>query len=480
MLYSYVPQVNDVADDEELRVREGQSVVVLDSSDPDWFAVKILGPIVGGDGDSDSIGSVGLVPASYVQLQSSSREPVQSSPMATSLPLSPAAAATSAYVEHATQQQSAGIQVAQTLASHTGYVDPMQAYAQTSLETAKKEIPEGTRLWQVSETDRKKKKVLKKGFLALNDGTQPETLLFLNDLQIIYLRWPISDIVKWEEKQSSRKLKIDFVGSEVRDFVCEGPDAKKELSDLAAALEKIWTRVQQRGSSSVQIIGTAQEAVTASLAPPPSAMHQQQPEFVGLRNDAPPIIDPSPAAAAVEQKLATALFDYHPDPGHAAHDELQLTEGEKLMVIDSSDADWCRVKRILKRGSKPVDGKLEGVVPITYVELLKCESPVSPSRPSSFQTPTVSAPTVASPASQHSPSLPSRSSVAEKTPGLPDRNVVPQRTVAVPGLPERPVPGLPERETPSTPVVRQRPVATNKQSSPGNDSTLSNDYGQAH
>jgi hypothetical protein len=58
--------------------------------------------------------------------------------------------------------------------------------------------------------------------------------------------------------------------------------------------------------------------------------------------------------------VAIALYDYTP----IESEELEIKEGDNLIVLDDSDSDWWLVKIVSKKGG-------EGLVPKTYIEVFK-------------------------------------------------------------------------------------------------------------
>jgi hypothetical protein len=58
--------------------------------------------------------------------------------------------------------------------------------------------------------------------------------------------------------------------------------------------------------------------------------------------------------------VAIALYDYTP----LESEELEIKEGDNLIVLDDTDSDWWLVKIVSKKGG-------EGLVPKTYIEVFK-------------------------------------------------------------------------------------------------------------
>jgi hypothetical protein len=64
-----------------------------------------------------------------------------------------------------------------------------------------------------------------------------------------------------------------------------------------------------------------------------------------------------------------AIYDYVPQ----ADNEIALTEGDLLMVLDKSDDDgWWRAK---KKGSSEDEEEPQGLIPTNYIEEVSCAWP---------------------------------------------------------------------------------------------------------
>lgn len=74
-------------------------------------------------------------------------------------------------------------------------------------------------------------------------------------------------------------------------------------------------------------------------------------------------------AARKDPILARVLYDYEAQNG----EELTVTEGDKVIIMDDSDPEWYKAKHIAKLG--------QGFVPKTYVEIE--EAPAGGSKKSS-------------------------------------------------------------------------------------------------
>lgn len=197
----------------------------------------------------------------------------------------------------------------------------------------------------------------------------PRRVGSLRSPQTLWNKWPLSDVTTLRDNQKTKKVKLDFTGGEERDFQVD----KKELDAVLKLLQTNLLAVRQRPA--------AQPIAPRAPSPPPPAVparaqNQAQPQaqpayvpppIVAARAPSPP--PPSLPTRRAPTKPAVALYDYTPQ----TDEEVAISEGDKLVVLDDTDPDWWTV-----RGPHG-----EGIVPKTYVELgdggkveaVKTESP---------------------------------------------------------------------------------------------------------
>ncbi|KAJ3241993.1 cytoskeletal protein binding protein [Chytriomyces hyalinus] len=370
--------------DEEITIREGTVLLVLDDSDPDWWQCK---EHVSGDAFQD--GAQGLAPVIYLE----EMEPIL---VATTLydydartdeEISFAEGVTALVYENSDPDwwfvridKDAGLVPATYLEASSGSDNarPPAAIASVSAASAggdaldqknlllntldmfgvqkttankveKEKAPPDVKLIPVFELDKKKKK------------EKTECVIGIGNDYVIYLCEPIFSNVleKWDYKQLSKfhekkgkKVTLEF-GSDVREYEGE----KDNLEKLMKRLEEVKTLSK--------VSGPILTGPPPNMGPPEGSL-----KFLPAAHDSPPpapvFTAPPPAIipatqasprATVSNKTAIALYDYE-----ATNDEeLTIREDDELIVLDSSDDDWWSVRLANGRG--------EGLVPKTYVEL---------------------------------------------------------------------------------------------------------------
>lgn len=112
------------------------------------------------------------------------------------------------------------------------------------------------------------------------------------------------------------------------------------------------------GSSAIPAAPPPPPAPPAPLAPPAAVPQAPRAPVIPVAPPAPPAATTSARASASGGKRAKAEYDFTA----SEPEELSLTEGETLYVLDDSAEDWWKVRN--ERGE-------EGEVPASYVELLE-------------------------------------------------------------------------------------------------------------
>ncbi|KXS11375.1 hypothetical protein M427DRAFT_72992 [Gonapodya prolifera JEL478] len=330
-------------DADELTFAEGDSLIVLDRSDPDWWICSLNG-------------TIGLAPTSYL--------------------VGAADAANDTYDDAAQEDQADSAPAADYASSPRA--DPTQLQSRFGDEPDV-DAPNDISYWSVQELDPKKKKKVRDGLLGASDVS----VWFVSESKLtVYFKWALADLSKRERK--GKRVHLHFGGGEERIF---------ELKDKKDA-EKLLAKVEEmaRLKKTVSSLAPAQprpalppHAIPASMPSPPSSAGPKiappvlgpspAARAAGLAPSPPPVVAPPspPAPAPNAPKLATALYAYTPDASTSAPDEISVRENDILVVLDGTtdaghgpddDPDWIRVRLVAKDGRGG-----EGVVPRTYVEV---------------------------------------------------------------------------------------------------------------
>ncbi|WWC73129.1 uncharacterized protein I206_107095 [Kwoniella pini CBS 10737] len=361
-LYDY-----DAQDPEtEISFKEDQIFYIIEKEDDDWWKAKAK------DDEGDAEGSVGLLPASYVE----------------EIPPVNTTRALFAYESTSPEELSMGdestlhvysIEEDWLLVKIEGgderlgfvprnYCEPMDASAELEVEDAadaaaeieaarqaekEKEIAEKQRqlklkdkveTWSISELDGKKKK---KGTLGVGNAA----VFFASDTDksAPVRQFPISDLISVAQP-SSKTLDLTFatLGQPLH-FHCGGSDTTKAIlakleTSKAAAGEALEMINEARGGYS-----SAEEETLpppTRNVPPSSAAEPRGVRFA-------PETAPASSASA---ETATVQYDFDAD----GDDELTVKDGETVTIVDKENDEWWLVRNL--RGK-------EGVVPAAYVQL---------------------------------------------------------------------------------------------------------------
>ncbi|KAJ9095800.1 hypothetical protein QFC19_007414 [Naganishia cerealis] len=324
-IYEYASSAED-----ELSVAEDAALIVYDEAD-EWTLVAVQGatPHEGG--------RLGFVPSNYI-------EPVTSDAAEVGVEEAGAGMVTEDEVTEVTEAPAAPVS---SVGASEGRKD--------SIET-----------WSIHLMDKKKKK---KGTLGVGNGA----IFFASESDKTPVQqFPISHLSKFSSPSSKTLLLAFTTTSEPLEFHTSSKDiteailAKLESSkQFAGATSGSAHAEREVGGLHRGVVVSApdddeDEAVTSSNTAAGKAVRWAEPSSAAL---APPPMHHSRTSSATSvpkassvQLTATALYDFEAQ----GDDELSITEGEILNVIDKSNEDWWTVKD--PRGN-------QGVVPAQYVEL---------------------------------------------------------------------------------------------------------------
>ncbi|KAI8926965.1 hypothetical protein BC831DRAFT_413476 [Entophlyctis helioformis] len=322
-IYDYEPNT-----DEEISIREGDLVRVYEKVDADWWFVK-----------QDH--NVGLIPATYVEEQSS----LDGQPAEAPLPPLPAEVRSGSPDQASFQPEQQKHQLLNAL-NGLGFVKPK---SEPRNMAAHMYGPDDIKYYPLTEIDKKKKKNSKKGLLGFSD--QDGAIYFVEDpSREIISKIPIKELTRYKDKKT--KLVLEFEGKDAKDYEGEKVDVHGAVAELEQVLNKT-----KNGNV---VSGSPPSAKTTFAAPVPIAAAMTPTLPVAAARPPPP--SPSPAslssAATAPVKTALALYDYDP----VEEGELQIRENDKVVVMDDTDPDWWLVRIVGRPGA-------EGLVPKTYVEL---------------------------------------------------------------------------------------------------------------
>ncbi|KAH8929679.1 hypothetical protein BT69DRAFT_1256049 [Atractiella rhizophila] len=383
--FDYVAQ-----NEEELDIKEGEVLWVLENDDQDWWKVA---PKLAASAPPSSV--IGLVPAAYV---------VEATPVKEIIALY---SYTSTAEDELTveederlnlveepEKDSEWVLCAKPKWKGAGYVpanyvsDPEDAQAQEE-EEAEPETPMSpttasagayrdpselaasakaagsgspVKTWAVTEIDAKKKK--KKGTLGVGNG-----MIFFasesdkNPVQ----QYPMSNLTNFTTEKSKH---LYLTLSTLEEPLHFSISSKDTLSEILSKLEQDRAPPTTPTSPSVPLkVPTPPPILTTPRPPPPPAEPSPPPSpppapapppaSAPRAVPPPPALSPSPVAKKEESlPKAVAIYDFEAQ----AADELSVSENDKLLVLpDQDDEDWLKVRKV-------ATGQ-EGVVPRTYVDV---------------------------------------------------------------------------------------------------------------
>ncbi|KAJ3495894.1 hypothetical protein NLJ89_g10561 [Agrocybe chaxingu] len=307
VIYEY-----DAAAPGELSVNENDILLVFDTED-DWILVQ-----------NKEAGKAGYVPGNYVEVVDE-EAPQPPPPTRIIVPDSPPRPTST-------------------------YVDPADRVASSKVTA------DDIQTWSVSEIDRKGKK--KKGTLGVGNGA----VFFASEADKTPVqKWQTQDVSS-VSSEKSKHVRIDIGGS--TPITLQFHAGSKENAD--AIISKLQTSKTLSSSS-------LEEGPARAVPPPPDATPREgKKASVHFSPASPVIIPPShevedddeqpdsadePYAdpATLTGPIATALYDFTAD----GEDELSVTEGESLTVLEKDSDEWWKCRNL--KGA-------EGVVPASYLE----------------------------------------------------------------------------------------------------------------
>ncbi|KAL1747654.1 hypothetical protein HDZ31DRAFT_60987 [Schizophyllum fasciatum] len=315
----------------ELSIKEDEILDVF-STDSDWLLAQTRR-----DG-----GKAGYIPANYVEATSDDAE-------AEAAQAPPPPAPVPAIIVPDSPPKPA-------------YVDPEERVASTKSEQAAK--ADAIKTWAISEVDAKNKK--KKGTLGVGNGA----VFFASESDKTPVKkWPTSHITHISTEKS-KHIHLDIAGDEPVSlhFHAGSKDTADEIIDKLETSRAIATEAETAGKEDEE---QEEEAPKPTRAVPPSSISiggssgnrkpsvhfsPLSPQVIPPRDDASDDDDEDGHPNGAGAELAAALYDFEAD----GEDELSVTAGEKLTVIEKDGDEWWKC-----RNAKGV----EGVVPASYLEV---------------------------------------------------------------------------------------------------------------
>ncbi|KAF9649370.1 hypothetical protein BDM02DRAFT_3186395 [Thelephora ganbajun] len=360
--YDYEPQPDA---DDELAVKEGQILFLVERVDDDWWKIK---PKQGDDAPA------GLVPAAYVEQHEhtsvvkalydyDAANPGELTIKVDEIlyvydkddawllvhsqkPGGRVGFVPETYVEEVGEGSASAAPVIPSIPNIvvppslprpvSTYVDPADRVA----ATANKAKADDIQTWSVSEIDKKGKK--KKGTLGIGSGA----VFFTSESDKAPVqKWQTAHLASTQiDKDKSRHVLIEIGGpnpaslhfnagsKDTADAIVKKLEISKQLSAPPEALEEPIAPPERPRSAAKTVHF---DAAAPAIIPDPDDTDEEEPENGGSQ-------DYDPNAAVV-------LYDFAAD----GDDELTVTEGEDLIVIERDSDDWWKV-----RNSKGREGVL--------------------------------------------------------------------------------------------------------------------------
>lgn len=315
-IYDYEPSAPG-----ELAIQESEILLVFDT-EQDWLLVQ----------SQKEGGKAGFVPGNYVEAYND-----ESSPPAPQIIVPPSA----------TRPVST-------------YVDPADRVASTKVTA------DGIQTWSVSEIDKKGKK--KKGTLGVGNGA----VFFASEADKTPVqKWQTADVENINSEKS-KHISIDVRGAnpvnlhfhagskDNVDAIMAKLKSSKALSGLSDA--------SRPSSSDILPSPSAENHSSAKAIKKPSVhFSHESPDIIPRRGeedyeeeelaeDQDIALSNTPATNG-KRELGTALYDFTAD----GDDELSITEGEQLIILERHGDEWWKCRN--SQG-------MEGVVPGSYIEVL--------------------------------------------------------------------------------------------------------------
>ncbi|KAJ7276371.1 hypothetical protein B0H12DRAFT_1085017 [Mycena haematopus] len=338
--YDYEP---DPGADEEITIKENQLLFLKERVDADWWKVKVKGE------SQEEETPEGLVPAAYVEpvlLVFDTEEEwllVQTDEDGGKAGFVPAN-----YVEATSSEEveaSAPAIVVPDSPPKPAYVDPAARVASTKIKA------DDIKTWSVSEVDKKGKK--KKGTLGVGNGA----VFFASESDKTPVqKWQTAHITNITVEKS-KHVHIDVGGpNPVNLHFSVG--SKDNGDAIVAKLES-----SKQLSAPSPTTSPAPGSSTHRESTPPKEAKKATVHFAPESPTVIPVPDegdeeeeePAEEEGAGDDGMATVLYDFSAD----AVDELSVSEGERLVVLEKDGDEWWKCRNAQGR---------EGVVPASYLE----------------------------------------------------------------------------------------------------------------
>ncbi|KAJ7180015.1 hypothetical protein C8R43DRAFT_971374 [Mycena crocata] len=290
----------------ELSITENQVLLVFDTEE-EWLLVQT---------DEDG-GKAGFVPANYVEATSGEEDPPAPQIVVPASPPKPA------------------------------YVDPAARVASSKIKA------DDIKTWSVSELDKKGKK--KKGTLGVGNGA----VFFASESD----KTPVQ---KWQtihiqniNVEKSKHVHIDVGGPNPINL--HFSVGSKDNAD--AIVSKLESSKQLSAPSPTSSPPPAESSTSTRDVSPPKESKKATVHFAPESPTVIPISDDEEEQQAGEEDgeaeeegdVVTALYDFTAD----GEDELSVTEGERLLILERDGDEWWKCRNAKGR---------EGVVPASYLE----------------------------------------------------------------------------------------------------------------
>ncbi|TFK28770.1 hypothetical protein FA15DRAFT_664822 [Coprinopsis marcescibilis] len=373
--YDYTPQSDD-----EIGVKEDQLLFLIERTDEEWWKVKVKG-----NGQDDE-GPVGLVPAAYVEQAEHSSlvkavydyEPTAPGELgikeddvlrlfesdgdwilAQSHSTDGAGYVPANYVEESSEEQPT--RAAPQIVIPDSPPRPSSTYVDPADRVASHKITaDDIKTWSVSELDKKGKK--KKGTLGIGRGS----LFFASESdKTAVQKWQTSDV---SEVTSDKPKHVQIVIGGPNPATLHFHAGSKDNAEEIVAKTQSSKAFSNSSASPVALDEGTNAPSSRRLPPMATGSTPRDNKNVHFHPAGPVIIPASPQEDSdeeeeedhnlqqQEEQYATTLYDFTAD----GEDELSVSEGERLAVLERDGDDWwkCRNAR----------GK-EGMVPASYLEI---------------------------------------------------------------------------------------------------------------
>ncbi|KAJ2777692.1 cytoskeletal protein binding protein [Coemansia interrupta] len=407
-LYDYEPM-----QDEETTLAEDEDVEILEQDDPDWYMAKTRG-------------GCGFIPKAYVEVtpgdshrQTGAAVPQEPEPAAEVPPALPAqpfvAAAAPAAMSpppppppppppfSPVQQQQ---QPAFTLPAASLSPPPPPPPPPPQAPSQQAELSATVSHFSVIEGKKKK------GNKVTLSISNPTLVIDSKNDMIPPKRYAMSDVSKCTTKKAVLGVEIGGYEPAAFDFTCASNAEAERIADAINAARRgmfVGDRPSEDSQRTAGAAGIREEEEFNDAPPPPLPPKDNIPSKLSpgipkpVESQQMPVLPPHPPAA---QEHALVLYDFSSDDP----EELTVSEGERVVVLDKSDPEWWQVQL------SPPHGRA-GLVPASYLELQAGAiedhepQPVAMPPPLPVKAPT---PKPVEPAAPEMPPLPMRTDTVRK------------------------------------------------------------------